>query len=586
MSARLSNRDIADMFLNIADSLEIKGEDRFRVQAYRRAGNAILDLPASLESYRQRNELAAIPGIGKAIADKIGELLDTGSLQFYEKLKADVPPSLLEMMKVPNVGPKTIGRLYRELGIDSVEALKAAAESGKLGGIKGFGTKTVESILHSISAAERRDQRTLLYEALNIAEALIVSLQAAVPGIRNISYAGSLRRARQTIGDLDILAVADDAPAVVRAFTTLPLVAHVESSGDEKATVYLQNGLQADLIALPPAMWGSALQHFTGGKEHNIRFRELALAKGLSFSEHGFKREDGSVVSCATEEEVYSTIGLPWIPPEIRENAGEFEAAVAGRLPRLIELSDLQCDLHMHSTWSDGKGSIREMVDAARALGYRYIAITDHNAYLGLVRGLDPARLQEQVAEIDALNAEFAARNEDFRILRGVEVDILPDGSLALPDDVLAALDIVVASPHVSLRQPPEKATERLLRAIRNPHVDIIGHPTGRLIGSREGSEIDIDAVGRAAAETGTLLEVNSGPDRLDLEFSSVRRVLELGAHITINSDGHHPDNLKWIRLGLLTARRGWAEADRVANTWDYERLMRWLRGEGDKMKG
>jgi DNA polymerase (family 10) len=340
----------------------------------------------------------------------------------------------------------------------------------------------------------------------------------------------------------------------------------------------LHNGFQADLITLPPAMWGSALQHFTGSKAHNIHFRALALARGLSFSEHGFLRADGTTLACATEEQVYAAIGLPWIPPELREDSGELEAARDGRLPQLVELADLKADLHMHSTWSDGKASIAEMAAAAQARGYRYMAITDHSAYLGITNGLDAARLTQQAAEVAALNAEYAARGDGFRILRGIEVDITADGSLALPDEVLAELDIVVASPHVSLRQPIEQATERLLRAIRNPHVDIIGHPTGRLIGSREGAEIDLDAIGRAAAATGTLLEVNSGPDRLDLEAASVRRVLELSARITINSDSHHPDNLPWIRLGVITARRGWAEAKNVANTWELDQLREWLQ--------
>ncbi len=575
MAATLTNREIADVFHAIADTMEILGEDRFRTQAYRRAGEALADLPEPLANYRARGELGAIPGVGKAIADKIAELLDTGQLKFYEKLRAKVPSGVLEMLRVPNLGPRMVGRLYEELNIASLDELKAAAESGKLNGVKGFGPKTIASILQGIAAAEGHDHRRLLIDALRAAENLIDALRSAAPGVREASYAGSLRRGRETIGDLDILASADDPAAVVRAFTSLPLVAQVESSGAEKATVYLHNGMQADLIALPPAMWGSALQHFTGGKAHNIRFREIALAQGLSFSEHGFKRADNTMLTCATEEEVYAAVGLPWMPPEIREQSGEFEAARAGRLPRLVELSDIKADLHMHSTWSDGKASIREMAEAARARGYRHMAITDHSAYLGITNGLDAARLRQQAAEIDALNGEFAA--DGFRILRGVEVDITADGSLALPDEVLASLDIVVASPHVSLRQPLEQATERLLRAIRNPHVDIIGHPTGRLIGSRAGAEFDLDKIGRAAAETGTLLEVNSGPDRLDLDAPSVRRVLELGARITISSDSHHPDNLPWIRLGVITARRGWAEADAVANTWALEQLLGWI---------
>jgi DNA polymerase (family 10) len=599
MAATMTNREIANVFQAISETMEILGEDRFRTQAYRRAADALADLPEPLAAYRARGELASIPGVGKAIADKIAELLDTGQLQFYEKMRAKVPEGVLEILRVPNVGPKMAGRLYNELGIASLDQLKTAAETGKLDGVKGFGAKTIASILQGIAAAAGRDQRRLMSEALRAAEGLIEALRAAAPGVREASYAGSLRRGRETIGDLDILAAADDSAAVVQAFTQLPLVAQVVSSGNEKATVYLHNGMQADLIALPPEMWGSALQHFTGGKQHNIRFREMAIARGLSFSEHGFRAiRKGGVVrpeadaapeavaaalqTYATEEEVYAAIGLPYIPPEIRENAGEFEAAKAGRLPRLVELGDIRADLHMHSTWSDGKASIAEMAQAAKARGYRYMAITDHSAYLGVTNGLDGARLREQAAEVAALNGEFAARGDDFRILRGVEVDITPDGGLALPDDVLAGLDIVVASPHVSLRQPAEQATERLLRAIRNPHVDIIGHPTGRLIGSREGAEINIDAIGRAAAETGTLLEVNSGPDRLDLDAPSVRRVLELGARITIDSDSHHPDNLPWIRLGVITARRGWAEADRVANTWDVERLLEWVKR--DKM--
>lgn len=580
MANTLSNREVADVFHAIADTMEIMGESRFRIQAYRRVGDVVNDLPAPLASYRERGELEGIPGVGPAIAAKIGELLDTGRLAFYEKLKAQVPATTLELLRVPNVGPKTAARLYRELGITSLADLKAAAESGKLSTVKGFGTKTVDSILQGIAAAERRDQRTLLGRALEIAGDVIAALQVAVP-VREITYAGSLRRARQTIGDLDLLVAADDPAAVVHAFCALPIVARVESAGDEKATVYLHSGMQADLIAVPPAMWGSALQHFTGSQAHNIHFRSMALERGLSFSEHGFRRADGTTQPCATEEEVYAAVGLPWIPPELREDAGEFEAAREGRLPHLVELGDIRADLHMHSTWSDGVASIRSMAEAARARGYTYMAMADHSAYLGVTNGLDGVRLREQAREIQALNDEYAAQGITFRILRGVEVDITPDGSLALPDDVLAELDLVVASPHVNLRQPPEQATERMLRAIRNPHVDIIGHPTGRIIGGREGADLDIDALGRAAAATGTLLEVNSGPNRLDLESAAVRRVLSLGAQIVIDSDAHHPDDLGWMRLGVLTARRGWAEAEHVANTWPLERLQAWLARRG-----
>lgn len=576
--SRLTNHEVAEIFSAIADLMEILDEDRFRVQAYRRASDAIRDLPAPLATYRDRGELETIPGVGKAIAAKIGELLDTGELQYYNRLQEKAPPGVRELLRVPGVGPRTAGRLYRELGITSLAELKRAAEERRLATLKGFGAKMIEGILQGISVAERQEQRMLLAHALETAEELILALRAAAPKLHQATYAGSLRRGRPTVGDLDILVAADDAPAVVRTFTTLPLVARIESAGDEKASILLHNGTKADLIAVPPTLWGSALQHFTGSKAHNIRFRELALARGLSFSEHGFRRADGTMLTCATEDEVYAAIDLPWIPPELREDEGEFEAARAGALPHLVELSDIRADLHMHSTWSDGRADIRTMAEAARARGYSCIAMTDHSAYIGLTHGLDADRLRAQRQEIAALNAAYAAQGVPFRILCGVEVDMTPEGHLALPDDVLAELDIVVASAHVQLRQSPEAATERLLRAVRNPHVDIIGHPVGRMLGSREGAPIDIDALARAAAEHGVLLEVNSGPTRLDLEGPAVRRALELGATIVINSDAHHPDNLDWIRFGVITARRGWASAAQVANTWRLAALQEWLR--------
>lgn len=580
MPDQLTNREIADTFGAIADTMEILGEDRFRTQAYRRASEALADLPQPLAVYRAHGDLAGIPGVGKAIAEKIAELLDTGKLQFYERLRERVPPGVLAMLRVPNLGPRTVARLYTELGITSLDALESAARDGRLSGVKGMGAKSIAQILAGIPTARQSDteRRTLLSDALRAAEAILEALRAADPAISRVAYAGSLRRGRPTIGDLDFLAATENPAATVAAFTTLPTVARILEAGEIKAFVQLHNGMQADLIALPPAQWGSALQHFTGSQAHSIRFRERALARGLSFSEHGFRRPDGSLITCATEEEVYAALDLPWIPPELREDQGELEAAAGGLLPTLIELGDLRADLHMHTVWSDGKAEIVEMAAAARARGYSHIAITDHSAYLGITNGLDAARLHQQSAVIDALNAEYAAAGDPFRILRGIEVDITPDGGLALADEALAELDLVVASPHVALQQPPEQATERILRAIRNPHVDIIGHPTGRLIDRRQGAPIDLDAIARAAAEHGVLLEVNSGPERLDLEGAAARRALELGATLTINSDAHQPDNLPWVRLGVLTARRGWATAERVANTWPLERLMEWLR--------
>lgn len=579
MAHPLTNREVADIFLGIADRMEILGEDRYRLLAYRRAGEAIADLPMPLSDYRARGALDEIPGIGKTIAEKVGVLLDTGSLPLAERLRAEVPDGVLELLRVPDLGPGRVARLYRELGVASIAELRAAVAEGRVRGLKGFGAKLEERLAQGLAAMGDEAPRVLLGQALAAAEELIAQLRRAAPGLADVAYAGSLRRARPTIGDIDLLAAAEDMAAVTAAFTALPMAAETIAAGEVKASVRLQNGLRADLLVVAPRRWGSALQHFTGSREHNIHFRRIAQERGLTFSEQGFAREGGDLIECATEEEVYATLGLPWIPPELREDAGEIEAAAAGRLPRLIEPGDMRADLHMHSRWSDGRATIAEMAAAAEARGLAYIAITDHSAYLGVTGGVDAARLREQAAEVAAVNAEFAARGSPFRVLHGVEVDITPDGSLALPDEALAQLDLVIASLHVSLRQPREQATARLLRAIENPHVDIIAHPTGRILNRRQGADLDMEAVFRAAAATGTLLEINCGPDRLDLDAGHVRRALELGVDLTVNTDAHHPDDMAWQRLGVLTARRGWAPAERVVNTWPLERLRERLGG-------
>ncbi len=574
----LSNRDIADIFGAIAASMEILGEDRFRIQAYRRASEAIADLPMPLADYRARAALEDIPGIGKTIAGKIGVLLDEGALPLYEKLREQVPSGVLDLLRVPDIGPRNARRLYAELGVASLADLSTVLDSGKLRGLKGFGAKSEQRIRTGLESLARRERRVVMPYALAAAETLIAGLRAARPDLVQLAYAGSLRRARPTIGDIDLLATAADTASVIAAFTALPSVARVVEAGESKATVILHNGLQADLLATPPEQWGSALLHFTGSQAHNIRFRELALERGLSFSEHGFRRADGELLACAAEADAYAMLDLPWIPPELREGRSEFEAARAEKLPRLLELADMRADLHMHSVWSDGRASIAEMAEAARARGLSHIAITDHSAYLGVTGGVDAARLREQAAEIAMLNADYAARGLDFRVLCGVEVDITPDGVLALPDDALADLDIVVASLHVSLRQPREQITARLLRAIANPHVDIIAHPTGRILERREGADLDMEAIFAAAREHGVCLEINSGPDRLDLDASLARRALELGVTLVVDSDAHRPDELDWLRYGVLTARRAWASADQVANAWPLERLLEHTR--------
>lgn len=576
-----SNREIADVFLGIADRMDMLGEDRFRSLAYRRAGEAIADLPMPLGDYRARGALEDIPGIGKTIADKIEVLLDSGDLPLAARLREQVPDGVLDLLRVPELGPSKAARLYKELGVASLADLRAAIEAGTIRALKGFGAKSEERLRVGLAGLEEGERRILMSQALAQAEALLAGLRAAHPAIAAVAYAGSLRRARPTVGDLDLLAAAADTAAVTAAFTALPQVASVIGAGDVKASVHLHSGLRCDLLVVTPERWGSALQHFTGSKDHNVHFRRLAQERGLTFSEQGFEREDGGLLTCADEAAVYAALDLPYIPPELREDAGEIEAAAAGALPALIELAAMRADLHMHSRWSDGRASIAEMAAAAEARGLQYIAISDHSAYLGVTGGVDAARLREQAAEVAALNAAYERRGSPFRVLHGVEVDITPDGELALPDEALAGLDIVIASLHVSLRQPREQATARLLKAIANPHVDMIAHPTGRILNRRAGADLDMEAVLRAAAERGTIMEINSGPDRLDLDAGHVRRALELGVDLAIDSDAHHPDDLAWLRLGVLTARRGWAPAERVVNTWPIERLLARLRARG-----
>ena len=564
----MTNKEIADIFYQLADMLEIKGDIRYKIIAYRKAADGIAHETQDLAELRRQGKLRHIPGIGEKIEAKIGELLDTGKLRLYEELKQEIPDGVLLLLSVPDVGPKTAWLIYQKLGIHSIPDLEQAARAGKLRTLPGLAAKSEERILHGIEALHRRSPRIPLGVALPVAQELVAGL-AACPQARQVIAVGSLRRRQATVGDLDIMAASSQPQAVVDCFVGLPLVGEVVSHGDTKATVILKDGVQADLMVLPAERYGSLLQHFTGSKEHNVHLRELALNKGLSFSEYGYIRRDGSPVLCPAEEDVYRTIGLPWIPPELREDSGEFEAAKAGRLPRLVDLADLKGDLHCHSNWSDGAASIEEMAQAARGRGYAYIAITDHSKSLGIAHGLDEERLRERQKEIDAVNARLAP----FRVLSGVEVDIKADATLDLPDAVLAQLDIVVASIHSGFRQDRQRMTQRIIAAMRNPHVDIIGHPTGILLGEREAYDVDFEALLAVAQETGTVLEVNAMPNRLDLDDVHVRRAVERGVKLAISTDAHRPDVLATIVLGLGMARRGWAEAGDVVNTWPLDRL-------------
>jgi len=569
-----TNREVAELLRRIGDILDILGENRYRVMAYRRAADNIEALGQDITDLWRAGQLREIPGVGEALAKKLDELFRTGRLGYYERLQAQVPPGVVEMLAIPEVGPKTARLLWQEAGLTSIAEVKAAAEAGELRKLRGLGAKSEANILAGIEALARRTGRTPLGTAWPLAQELLAALRATAPGLVRAAAAGSLRRWRATIGDLDLLAAAEDGEPVMAAFTALPQVAEVLLSGATKTSVRTHAGLQVDLRVLPPDRWGTALQYFTGSQAHNIALRELALKRGYSLSEWALKRSDGSELLCADEEAVYGALGLPWIPPELRENRGEIEAAQEGALPDLVELRDIRGDLHAHSNWSDGAATIEEMAEAARARGYAYLLISDHSQGLGVARGLTPERLRAQRAEIERLNARW----NDFKLLHGVEVEIRGDGSLDLPDEALAELDIVIAAVHSGLRQERERITARVVAAMRNPHVDIIGHPSGRLIGQREESAVDLDEVLKVAAETGTVLEVNAHPSRLDLDDVHIRRAVELGIKLAINSDAHNPNGLDVMVYGVATARRGWATAADVINTRPLDELVRMFK--------
>jgi DNA polymerase (family 10) len=572
---RYTNRQVAEIFNQIADLSEIKGEVIYRVLAYRKAAESIGNLGRDINEVWQEGKLQDIPGVGQAIAEKISELLSTGHMPFYDKLTAEVPLSLVDVLGIPDVGPKKARAMWQELGLTTVADVKVAAEAGQLRSLSGFGPKTEAKILAGIEALARRvTDRVHMGLAFPAARDLVVAL-AGVPQVRRVTHAGSLRRFRSTIGDLDILAATKAPAEVMAAFQGLPQVETVLLSGETKTRVRLLNGLEADLRCLDEKQWGTALQYFTGSQAHNVRLRELALKRGFSLSEYSLTRKDGPEVLCAEEGEVYRALGLPFIEPELREDRGEIEAALAGDLPHLVSIHDIRGEVHGHSTWSDGEASIEEMALAAEARGYEYLAISDHSQSLGMTGGLTPERLREQRAEINEVQAKLGR----LRLLQGTEVEIKADGSLDFPDQVLAELDFVVASVHSGLRQDRDTITARVVRAMHNAHVHAIGHPSGRLLTQRDESAVDLDQILRVAAETGTIIEINAAPERLDLDDAHVRRAVELGVQLVINTDAHRPDDFDNLLFGVATARRGWAGPEHIANTLPIEALLARRKG-------
>ncbi len=588
VSQKWTNAEIAALLYRIADILEIQGEIVFKIVAYRRAADAIEHLGRDLRDVWQGDpkNLRAIAGVGEAIADKIDELFRTGKLAYYAKITKGVPPGIFELLTIPDVGPKTVARLWKELKITDVAKLEKAARAGKLRALKGFGAKSEEKILAGIEAQRRKKSstRVLLGVAYPFAQEIIAALRAACgDAIRDIAPAGSLRRMKPTIGDLDILVASDVPEKIIDAFVSLPIVRDVNAKGTTKASIIADNGMQVDLRVLESKHWGAALQYFTGSKEHNIALRNIALEQGLSLSEWGFKRvKDEKEIFTPREEEVYEKLGLQWIPPELREATGELDLAQKNRqMPRLIELKDLKGDLQLHSNWSDGSFTIEQMAEAARARGLKYIAVTDHSQGLGIARGLTAERLRQQWAEIDALNKKW----KDFQVLKSIEMEIHADGSLDFPDDILAQFDIVLVSTHSALKQTREKITARVIRALQHPLVDIFAHPTGRLLGEREESALDLEEVFRVAKETGTLVEIDGAPERLDLDDVRVRRAREVGAQIVIDSDAHSPDGFGGLFYGVAMARRGGLEAKDVLNTLEWKELKLKLKRQKRKVK-
>jgi len=574
----MNNRQLADTFTLIGNLCEIKGEVIYVVLAYRKASESLMALPREASEYWKEGKLREIPGVGKAIAEKIDELLTTGKLGFLEKLKEEIPPSLAELLPVPSLGPKKIAMIWKTLGITSLAELEAAAKEGKLRDLPGMGAKSETAILEGIASLGRRSSRIPLGRAYPLALEIIGQLKK-VKGVVDAQPAGSLRRMRPTIGDIDILVAAKDSKPVMEAVVSLPRVLRVLGKGATKASVEFTDGVRAQVWVHPPQEFGTAFLYATGSKDHNVRLREMALAKNLSLSDHSFLKLKGEgEIFCATEEEVYKTLGLPWIPPELREDRGEIQAAKANKLPKLIEVKDIKADLQTHSTWSDGKLSMLEMARAAAKRGIKVIAFTDHSVSLGVTQGLSMEDHKKQATEIKKIQKQLG---DSILVLHASEVEIKADGTLDYPDEFLATLDLVVASLHTSLRQPREKVTQRVINAIRNPHVDIIGHPTGRLIPDREGADLDMDAVLKAAAETGVALEINASPYRLDLEDVYARRAKELGIPISINTDSHSEEDFDMLPYGVATARRAWVTKDDVINCWPTKKLLGWLKKRG-----
>ncbi len=560
------NKELAKVLNRIADFLELKGELIYKINAYRRAARAIESLSEDIAEIYEKGDIYKIPGVGERIAKKIEEFIKTGTISKYEELRREFPEELAELLDVPYLGPKTLKLAYERLGVRSLEDLKRVIEDGSLAKLPGMGPKKVENIKKGLQLYLKGSDRMLLGEALELAEYVVSQLESYC---ERIQYAGSLRRMKETVGDIDILAVGD-AGVIMDRFVKMDRVSEVIAKGTTKSSVLIGTR-QVDLRVVKKDQWGAALQYFTGSKEHNVHLREIAKEKGLKINEYGvFEVGSGKRIAGEREEEVYEVLGLQFVPPELREDRGEVEAALKGELPEIVPYDGIRGDFHVHSNWSDGGFSIEEIAEAAKKMGLRFVAITDHSKSVKIAHGLDEERLLEQIEEIERLNRKF----KGFTILKGIEVDILPDGSLDLSDDVLSRLDWVVASVHSRFN---EDATERIIAAMHNPYVTCIGHPSGRMLFQRDGYPVDWDRVFEEAVRTGTCLEINAHQDRLDLNDVLVKRAKEFGVKFAIGTDTHHIGQFWMLRLGVGVARRGWLTKEDVLNYWDLRRIKAFI---------
>ncbi len=570
----MKNFELARLFDLMADILEIKEENPFRIRAYRRAAQNLESLSEDVATLAREERLGEIPGVGKDLAGKIVEYLRTGRIKDVEAAKRGIPGGVVDLMNVPGIGPKTARLLYEKERITTLDRLEKLARAGKLRGLHGIQAKTEANILKGIALVRGGQQRMPLGHALPLGQELVRALED-VPGVKAIELAGSLRRMKETVGDIDILVTSTGPAKVMHAFTTLPQAAEVLERGETKASIRHRDGIQVDLRVLEPECFGAALVYFTGSKQHNIRIRDLALKKGLKISEYGvFRASTGRRVTGATEEEVYAAIGLPWIPPELREDLGEVEAAAQGALPDLITLGDIRGDLHCHTKATDGSHTIEELVAAAEQRGYEYVVVADHSRSARVAGGLTADELAAHVGKIRAVQE----KHPRIAVLAGSECDILDDGALDYPDAVLAGLDLVIGAVHSRFKQPRREMTRRICRALANPYVSVLAHPTGRLIGERDPYDVDLDEVFRTARRHGKAVEINSYPARLDLNDVHARRARDLGVLIAVSTDAHVLDHLGTIDLGVAMARRAWVEKAGVVNAWPVKKLLAWAR--------